>query len=147
MFVAFSVVGISLTAQEGRHHGDNCEWDPETFEVVCEDTPTPTPTEPPTEEPTEEPTTVTGLVTLGSGSATLRRGQSARVDGGWSPSSATTVWHITDESVLWRSSQCSGSRGSRAFPPEDDDEGTASLRVYGCNGGTSSVQLKVAGTG
>ena len=42
VFVTFSVAGIAVTAQEGRHHGDNCEWDLETFEVVCEDTPTPT---------------------------------------------------------------------------------------------------------
>ena len=44
MFVTFSVAGIAVTAQGPgeRHHGDNCEWDPETFEVVCEDTPTPT---------------------------------------------------------------------------------------------------------
>ena len=59
VFVTFSVAGISLTAQEGRHHGDNCEWDPETFEVVCEDPPPPptdTPTATNTPNPTESPT-------------------------------------------------------------------------------------------
>ena len=36
-----------------RHHGDNCEWDPFTGEVVCEDpTGTPTPTHTPTRTPT-----------------------------------------------------------------------------------------------
>ena len=56
VFVAFSVAGTAIVAQVPKHHGDNCEWDLETFEVVCEDTPTPEPTETATPEPTETAT-------------------------------------------------------------------------------------------
>ena len=35
VFVAFTVVGFSVMAQDqDKHHGDNCEWN-EFGEVVC----------------------------------------------------------------------------------------------------------------
>ena len=183
MFVTFSVAGISLTAQEGRHHGDNCEWDPETFEVVCEDPPpppppptdtptdtptptnTPTPTESPTPTRTPTPTpTATNTPTptptltpvpqpirprgwVRAGSSSIDVDESTLIQAGWTPASLDTTWHIGNTRVLWRSSQCSNTAGRS--PPEDDpnNEGSGSLRVYGCQGGSSVVQLKVRNTG
>ena len=177
VFVAFSVAGISLTAQEGRHHGDNCEWDPETFEVVCEDPPpppppptdtptatnTPTPTESPTPTRTRTPTpTATNTPTptltpvpqpirprgwVRAGSTSIDVDESTLIQGGWTPASLDTTWHIGNTRVLWRSSACSNTAGRS--PPEDDpnNEGSGSLRVYGCQAGSSVVQLKVRNTG
>ena len=67
------------------------------------------------------------------------------IQAGWTPASLDTTWHIGNTRVLWRSSACSNTAGRS--PPEDDNEGTASLRVYGCQGGSSVVQLKVRNTG
>ena len=53
VFVVFSAVGTAIVAQE-KQFGNGCEWDPDFFEVVCEDTPTPTP-----ETPTATPITPT----------------------------------------------------------------------------------------
>ena len=176
VFVAFSVAGISLTAQEGRHHGDNCEWDPETFEVVCEDPPPPptdtptatntaTPTESPTPTRTRTPTptpTATNTPTptltpvpqpirprgwVRAGSTSIDVDESTLIQGGWTPASLDTTWHIGNTRVLWRSSACSNTAGRS--PPEDDpnNEGSGSLRVYGCQAGSSVVQLKVRNTG
>ena len=184
MFVTFSVAGISLTAQEGRHHGDNCEWDLETFEVVCEDPPPPPP--PPTDTPTAtatatatatETATATATATktatatatatatntpaptltpvpqpirprgwVRAGSTSIDVDESTLIQGGWTPASLDTTWHIGNTRVLWRSSACSNTAGRS--PPEDDpnNEGSGSLRVYGCQAGSSVVQLKVRNT-
>ena len=175
MFVTFSVAGISLTAQEGRHHGDNCEWDLETFEVVCEDPPPPPP--PPTDTPTATATatatetatatatetatptptataTATATATptnprgwVRAGSTSIDVDESTLIQGGWTPASLDTTWHIGNTRVLWRSSACSNTAGRS--PPEDDpnNEGSGNLRVYGCQAGSSVVQLKVRNTG
>ena len=71
--------------------------------------------------------------------------ESTLIQAGWTPASLDTTWHIGNTRVLWRSSACSNTAGRS--PPEDDNEGTASLRVYGCQGGSSVVQLKVRNTG
>ncbi len=62
VLVVFSAVGVTLVVAQGKHHGDNCEWDMETFEVVCEDTPTPTPT--PTPETPTPPHILRPTVTI-----------------------------------------------------------------------------------
>ena len=146
VFVTFSVAGISLTAQEGRHHGDNCEWDLETFEVVCEDPPPPPP--PPTDTPTATNTPTPALTPtptltpvpqpirprgwVRAGSSSIDVDESTLIQGGWTPASLDTTWHIGNTRVLWRSSACSNTAGRS--PPEDDpnNEGSGSLRVYGC---------------
>ena len=159
-----------------KHHGDNdCEWDPFTGEVICPPptwtptrtaaathtatairtatrtatptataTHTPTPTATPTHTPTRTRTpSPTGWVTAPDTSISV--GGSVTVRGGWSPASLTTRWHITDESVLWRSSRCSGTSG-RGASTEEAVEPEASLTVYGCAPGSSTVQLKITGT-
>ena len=73
--------------------------------------------------------------------------ESTLIQGGWTPASLDTTWHIGNTRVLWRSSACPNTAGRS--PPEDDpnNEGSGSLRVYGCQGGSSVVQLKVRNTG
>ena len=88
--------------------------------------------------------TVSGWVRANASSIEL--GGSTLVLAGWAPSNADVRWNITNESVLWRSAACSGTDDARAFPPDDDDEGSASQRVYGCAYGQSSVELRVRGT-
>ena len=73
--------------------------------------------------------------------------ESTLIQGGWTPASLDTTWHIGNTRVLWRSRACSNTPGRS--PPEDDpnNEGSGSLRVYGCQAGSSVVQLKVRNTG
>ena len=103
----------------------------------------PEPTEPPTAvpEPTEPPTAVPTAVPSGwiqASATTIDEGDSVLITAGWSPTNLDTQFVIADTQVLWRSSRCSGT--TRVFEPDE-----ASLTVYGCDGGSSTVSLKVRG--
>ena len=82
-----------------------------------------------------------------AGSSSIDVDESTLIQGGWTPASLDTTWHIGNTRVLWRSSACSNTAGRS--PPEDDpnNEGSGNLRVYGCQAGSSVVQLKVRNTG
>ena len=57
VFVVIALAGTAIVGQS-KDFGNGCEWDPDTWEVVCEDTPTPTPV-PPTDTPTPIRPTIT----------------------------------------------------------------------------------------
>ena len=165
VFVAFAVAGTVIVAQgDPRHHGDNCEWDPFTGEVVCEDdTPTPTPTHTPTwaprptktptptatASPTPTPRTVSPPSQGVSGSLTASKTTikpdgvgSTRITAIWSPrdTDVNLDIHEDDRDVLSRSSSCTPRRTRSIVDPVD--EGTATLTVYGCVEGSGRVVLK-----
>ena len=93
--------------------------------------------------PTARPATATPTPTpasrgwLNASQTTIDVGGSTTVRASWEPPGLATWLGIASDSteVLWRSSQCSGTRFVE--PPSE-----ATLTVYGCQGGTGTVELR-----
>ena len=92
--------------------------------------------------PTARPATATPTPTpasrgwLNASAATIDVGGSTTVRASWEPPGLATWLGFASDStaVLWRSSQCSGTR---FVEPSE-----ATLTVYGCQGGTGTVELR-----
>ena len=95
--------------------------------------------------PTARPATATPTPTpasrgwLNASATTIDVGGSTTVRASWEPPGLATWLGIASDSteVLWRSSRCSGT-SSRDWEPEPE----ARLTVYGCRGGTGTVELR-----
>ena len=105
--------------------------------------PTETPRPTPRPRPTARPATATPTPTpasrgwLTASQTTIDVGGSTTVRASWEPPGLATWLGIASDStaVLGRSSQCSGTRF--VDPPSE-----ATLTVYGCQGGTGTVELR-----
>ena len=124
----------------------NCVFDTLTFTWECPEptaTPTPRPAATNTPRPTARPATATPTPTpasrgwLTASQTTIDVDGSTTVTASWEPPGLATWLGIASDStaVLWRSSQCSGTRF--VDPPSE-----VRLTVYGCQGGTGTVELR-----
>ena len=148
MLIVAAGVSVSVLGQPAPRAGCEWEYDPELHEWVCipitDPAPTATPTpKPATATPTPRRATATPTPTpssrgwLRASATTIDVGESTTVTAEWQPAGLATWLGIASDStaVLWRSSQCSGTRFVE--PPSE-----ASLTVYGCEGGTGTVELR-----
>ncbi len=136
----------------------NCDFNPSTFTWECPEptatntprptatdtprateTPRPTPRPRPTARPATATPTPASRGWLTASQTTIDVGGLTTVTASWEPPGLATWLGIASDSteVLWRSSRCSGT-SSRDWEPEPE----ARLTVYGCRGGTGTVELR-----